>query len=118
MRYLLLSLLIASPVYADSFNLAWDAVTLDAQGAPVVGPVTYKLYVSSSPMKATWPPPAAVVPLPTTGTAKTVDQTAIGKYYAVVTASNSIGESGPSNEISFEVKAKPPAVPQGLKVTN
>lgn len=120
MKYLLALLLLASNAYADTFNLSWDAVTTDAQGDPVVGLTGYRLYVSNSPIKATWPPIASLAPqlIAAPATSATVTRTALGKYYAVVTAHNEGGESGPSNEIMFEVKVKPPSNPTNLKVAN
>ncbi len=38
----------------------------------------------------------------------------VGKYFAVVTAYNAVGESARSNEVTFEVKAKVPSAPKNL----
>lgn len=119
MRKIFLILLLISPnLFADTFNLAWDASTTDSTGAPLTTPPSYKLYVSPNPLKASWPttlPPYATIP---SGTTASVVQTTVGKYYAVVTATNAAGESGPSNEISFNVVAKLPAVPTSLRMTS
>ena len=114
MRYLLALIFLATPVYAESFKLHWDAVTTDAIGDPIQGLDGYKLYVSTSPIKANWP--VQVIPTITTQTDLVVNQTVIGKYYAVVTAFNPSGESTPSNEITFEVQLKSPGVPTNLKL--
>jgi hypothetical protein len=114
----LILLLLASNLHADTFNLAWDAVTTDSNGNPPTSPlVSYKVYVSTSPIKATWPTtiaPYATIPAGTT--TKTVTQSTLGKYYAVVSATNAIGESGPSNEVTFDVVSKPPGTPQSLRL--
>ncbi len=111
-------LLLPNSLLADTFNLAWDPVTQDVLGQPVAGLLGYKLYVSTTPLKANWPPspiPAPYAIIPAGTTVKQVVKTIGGKYYAVVTAYNSVGESNASNEISFDVNIKSPAAPAGLR---
>lgn len=115
-KYILALSLIALNAHADTINLAWDAVTTDSTGAPIQALDGYKLYVSTSPIKATWP--SSITPTIVATTTKSLTIDAVGKYYAVVSAYNVSGESGPSNEVTFEVKPKIPAAPTNLKVIN
>ncbi len=117
MRYwtaILLALLLANSAHADSFNLTWDAVTTDSAGAPIQALDGYKLYVSTSPIKATWP--SSIIPIVVTTNSKTITYDTVGKYYAVVSAYNASGESLPSNEVLFEVQLKAPGAPTNLKL--
>lgn len=113
-------ILIANVSRADTLNFAWDPVTQDFSGNSIKELQGYKLYVSSSPIAAGWPiaglTPVATVAADTTS--KQLINDTVGKYYAVVTAFNSAGESEPSNEVSFEIKIKPPKAPTRLRVAN
>jgi hypothetical protein len=113
-KIILASLLFASNVYADTFNLAWDATTQDSDGAPLTAPLqSYKLYVSTiNPVPLTTP--FATITAPTT--TRSVVQNVPGTYFAVVTAVNANGESLPSNTISFQVLPKVPKAPATLRI--
>lgn len=109
---LLSYIFLTSPsVLADSFTFVWDKVTTDMNGAPIQELSGYKFYVSQTPGIY-----GAAIGLPTQETI-TYTQTIKGKYYAVVTAYNSAGESARSNEVEFNVVVSKPAVPIGLKFT-
>ena len=110
MRIILATLLFIIPIcsFADTLTFQWDEVTTDVNGDPVVDLQGYKLYVSKESGVYTTPKATSTEPK------AIITETAIGKYYAVVTAYNSAGESSHSNEISFEVKAKVPSAPQKL----
>lgn len=112
MRYLLTFLLFfPAIVFADNFTLAWEPVTVDVSGAPVIGLLGYKVYKSS--VSGTY---TTSVITTTEATAEIIENT-VGTYFAVVRAYNSVGESGPSNEVSFTVVGKVPGVPQNLSVS-
>lgn len=60
----------------------------------------------------------AEVTISTTATTTFVDSSGVAgtKYFYVVTAVNSFGESGPSSEVSGTFLGNPPAAPTGLQV--
>jgi predicted phage tail protein len=101
----LFALILAQVAYSDTLTFTWVAPPVSEQ-APVDG---YKLYISKVAGEYSITPKATV-----TGTSAIVSETAIGKYFAVVTAYNTAGESGRSNEVTFEVKARAPGAPTGL----
>lgn len=108
MKKIILALLIAAPAYADTFTFTWDPPTEDTAGHQLSELTGYKFYVSSKAGEYTTP-----ISTPATNTLE-LEENKPGVYFAVVTAYNSAGESTPSNEIQFEVKAKPPAPPKNL----
>ncbi len=108
MKKLLLALLLASPAYADTFTFTWEAPTVDVSGAPLTELTGYKLYVSTK--SGTYTAPVSTI----SGLSAIYDESKVGKYYAVVTAYNSGGESVYSNEVQFEVKQKAPGAPKKL----
>lgn len=117
LKYLILALFYPSLLLADQFNVIWEPVTLDANSNQLNELPNYKLYISTSPIKSAWP--LQITPeLTTQDTKATFTRTKVGKYYVVVTASTSAGESGPSNEIFVEVKPVIPQIPANLKVIN
>lgn len=103
-----LALLISQIAYADDFNFSWTAPEVTSSNGAAAG---YRLYISSTSGTYGATPRSTV-----TGLTTTVSESTIGKYYAVVTAFNASGESEYSNEVSFEVKLKPPAPPTGLSI--
>ena len=102
-------LLISPCTFADTINLTWDSVTVDTSGNEIT-PTGYKVYVSQSSGVYTTPTASTALP------SQTLNMTTLGKYYVVVTAFNAAGESAYSNEITFTVVAKKPAIPQNLKI--
>lgn len=127
MRTLIGSLLLAgylflsSPqtAHSDVFKLEWDKVTTDTTGAPLTVKLSgYKIYVAQTSGNYGTPTIAFVAPA-LTGTVEKYTYTNVvrGTYFAVVTAYNSKGESGHSNEITFTVLANIPDNPVGLKAT-
>lgn len=104
----------ASVALAENINLSWDLVTTNDEGLALSSPITgYNIYISSLPIKATWP--TTLAPIATAPTPSRVITLSGGKYYAVVTAVNDAGESLPSNEITFDVRPRPPYAPTNLK---
>ncbi len=106
-----LVLLIPSLVKADTFTFTWDAPTTDSEGNPLAATdiTGYKLYSSSIDGVYSTTPKAA-----TTELEVTFDENKVGKYYAVVTAYNEVGESTHSNQVTYEVKRKVPGAPTHL----
>lgn len=115
MKYIIcILLLLLFPVHlnADTFSLAWDPVTRDANDNTLISPPSYKVYlgptlgapISSYTAKAV-----------TTLTNYSLYENRPGTWYIVVTAYNSAGESSRSNEISITVRARP-APPVNLRL--
>lgn len=116
-KFLACSFLFISTASADTFKLAWDPVVNDIAGTRLGGVVSYKVYVSNSPIAASWP--TTLQPdMVTTETNVVLNKNTVGKYYFVVTAFNDAGESTPSNEVTAEIKQKAPLAPTNLKVVN
>jgi hypothetical protein len=89
-------------------TLVWNAVTVDVNGAPLVGPVTYDLYEGS---------PLAKVQSGLTSPTATVTPLAPGTYSFAVTAVNNGEESAQSAPSSVTVPFPVPAAPTGLVIT-
>lgn len=110
---LLASLLLATPAWAVNLTTAtfsWTAPVVDAtHGAPTV----YTLKCGT----ATGGPYSTTVTVAAPATSALVKQVVPtpGTYFCIVTASNAGGESGPSNEVTFQ-SAYPPSSPSGLTV--
>ena len=108
-KLIALLLILPALTFADTFTFSWDAVTKDVNGNTLATAPGYKLYISSTAgqygtaASATTAEPTAVV-----------TENKVGKYYAVVKAYTAVGESAPSNEVTFEVKAGVPAAPTKL----
>lgn len=92
-------------------TLTWNPVTLDAQGAPMVGPITYKIYAALT--GASYGAPLAT----TSSTSDVVSMPTVGAYKAVVTASGVDGDSAQSNQVNFTSSLQLPAAPTGLVVS-
>lgn len=92
-------------------TLTWNAVTLDVQGAPIVGPIVYKVYAALNGV-------AYTTPLTTTSaTSDVVSMPTVGLYKVVVTASGPDTDSAQSNQVTFTSMLQTPAAPTGLVVT-
>lgn len=85
-------------------SLAWDA--------PTAGGTVGEYRVSCGPASGNYTK-VTVVPAPATSLAGKDAIDALGFWFCVVTAANQFGESGPSNELSFEAGMRPGA-PTGL----
>lgn len=92
-------------------TFSWNPVTLDAQGAPVIGPIVYKVYAALNGV-------AYTTPIATTsGTTETIAMPGTGLYKAVVTASGPDTDSAQSNQVTFTSVLQTPAAPTGLTVS-
>lgn len=107
----LIALLLILPAlsFADTFTFNWDAVTKDVDGRVLTVAPGYKLYISTTAGQY-----GSTAAATTTAPTAVVTENKVGKYYAVVKAYTAVGESAPSNEVTFEVKASVPAAPGNL----
>lgn len=114
---MILGLLIVSLAHAEPFTLSWDANVDPVDGYKVYQRGALGIYDPTAPLATLGP----VTTYPGTVPDVTVDTT----YYWVVTAFNSAGESGQSNEVSKLFVAPvpppvadttPPPVPMGVAV--
>ncbi|MFQ5765446.1 MAG: fibronectin type III domain-containing protein [Rhodospirillales bacterium] len=94
-------------VHIDKATIAWDAAT--GGGTPT----TY--HVKCGDTSGSYKHPQVDVPADRTTLAVKAAIPGLGRYFCVVTASNQFGESGPSNEISFDV-GREPAAPTGTRL--
>lgn len=108
-KIIALIMILPALAFADTFTFNWDAVTKDVNGNTLAVAPGYKLYISSTAGQYGTTPVATV-----TAPTAIVTETKVGKYYAVATAYTALGESAPSNEVTFEVKAGVPAAPTKL----
>ena len=107
MKRLLLTLLfivlLSSTVFAgQDVKFAWDPYTTD----PVVG---FKLYMASAPGVALTPLNLVATITGQAAVNYTQINAPVGQKYWVLTAYTATMESGPSNEVSYMVKLKPPS---------
>jgi hypothetical protein len=100
---LTLILLLSSSVFAgQDVKFTWDPYTSD----PVTG---FKLYMASSPNVAVIPANLVATISGQTTVTYTQVNVPVGTRYWVLTAYIGAMESGPSNEVSYVVKLKPPS---------
>ena len=107
MKRLLLTLLfivlLSSTVFAgQDVKFAWDPYTAD----PIVG---FKLYMASAPGVAITPSNLVATITGQAAVNYTQINAPVGQKYWVLTAYTVTMESGPSNEVSYMVKLKPPS---------
>jgi len=96
--------------------LSWDAgVVCDANGQPAGCGGSVAMYHIQCKVLAGASLPVLDVPAPATNVTIKSIITQIGKYECFVTASNAIGESGPSNTLQFDAGRRP-APPQNLRI--
>lgn len=93
-------------------TFAWTPVTTDAQGAPIAGPITYKVY--AAPLLSAYPTTPTAT---TTETSVTIPMGAVGQHKSYVTASAADGDSAQSNIVNFPSVLQIPAAPTGLTVS-
>lgn len=103
-----LMLLVASSAYSASIEFGWSANTeSDLAG--------YRLYQTSQQGQYQYGSAKAVKQIPAGTQTCTLDVTADGTYYYVLTAYDTGGlESGPSNEVNVKVDTTAPAAPTGF----
>lgn len=111
-KIILALLLLAAPAFADTINLAWDKVTLGVDDLPLQELTGYKVYKGTAAGDYSTP---LVTITPATEN-YSFEQSIIGTYFFVVTAYNSVGESGHSNEVSAVVNPKVPAKVLNLRI--
>lgn len=105
-RLILFFLLMASPVSAQVLiavdverqSFAWDA--------PTKGGTVSEYRVKCGPASGNYAK-VTVVPSPATTLPVKDGIDGLGAWFCVVTARNQFGESGPSNELSFEAGMRP-----------
>lgn len=83
-------------------KFAWDPYTAD----PIVG---FKLYMASAPSVAITPSNLVATITGQSAVTYTQVNAPVGQKYWVITAYTATMESGPSNEVSYIVKLKPPS---------
>lgn len=88
-------------------TIVWSAVTLDVNGNPLIGPVTYNLYENSAKVQSGLTAPTATSAALTPGSA----------YVFAVTAVNNGLESAQDAAASVTVPFQVPAAPTGITVT-
>lgn len=108
-KIIALIMILPALAFADTFTFSWDAVTKDVNGNTLAVAPGYKLYISSTSGQY-----GTTASATTTAPTTVITENKVGKYYAVVTAYTAVGESAPSNEVTFEVKASVPAAPTKL----
>lgn len=99
-------LIFVATAQAEIVKFAWDppAPNPDGSAQKIDG---YKLYIS--PLPGRYAAPAATIGKTAISYSYFLPTSMSGKYYVVLTAYNTVGESLPSNEIEFTTKPKPAA---------
>lgn len=97
-----LFILTASSWAGQDVKFAWDPYTAD----PIVG---FKLYMASAPGVAINPSNLVATITGQAAVNYTQVNAPVGQKYWVLTAYTATMESGPSNEVSYMVKLKPPS---------
>lgn len=123
MKYFVLTLIIAMTALvanaqaAHSVALSWTAPTVDSTHDAATGYNVYRTQTTGGCTVVTTTGCSKVGPATTTTFTDTT-VAASTTYFYVVTATNSAGESGPSNQVQANVPANTPNAPSALTVTS
>jgi hypothetical protein len=101
---LLATLFFATIAQAETVKFSWDPPTSNADGTPLKLD-GYRLFVS--PTAGQYAAPATTISKTATSYIYTLPVSLEGKYYVILKAYNTAGESLPSNEVEFVTKPKP-----------